>query len=293
MVKNRKQDSVPASAKQGVGAPAPEPNKIKASTPFDFEGRSLTAYGGLFPVATMLDKLGFLDLIAETLTVKRTTKALTMPQFIQAMVLASFIGFSRLYHLRFLEREPMLIGILGVLRLPPQSTFWRFLQSLNGNVAGQLVTVQTRMRERVWAAANVQLIEATIDTDTTVHTVYGKQMGGRKGYNPKNKGKRAINPSSPFRPKPRSIWRESCTMAIAPVAPRLRPCEEGRGLVAPNGENDICPRRFGFLLLGSGGSLRKAGLPVHSGGAQDRQIGERTENGAMGAVAGNRCRPTV
>jgi hypothetical protein len=45
------------------------------------------------------------------------------------------------------------------------------------------------MRERVWAAANVQLDEVTVDTETTVHTLFGKQMGGRKGYNPKNKGK--------------------------------------------------------------------------------------------------------
>jgi len=198
MVKNRKQDSVPRPAKQGVGVNAPEPNKIKASTSFDFEGRNLTAYGGLLPVATMLEKLGFLDLVAETLTVKRPTKALTMPQFILAMVLASYIGFSRLYHVRFLEREPMLTGILGVLRLPPQSTFWRFLQSLNGSVAGQLVTVQTRMRQRVWEAANVQLTEATLDTDTTVHTVYGNQMGARKGYNPKNKGKNSYQPILTF-----------------------------------------------------------------------------------------------
>jgi hypothetical protein len=198
MVKNRKQNSVPRPAKQGVGLTPPEPNKIKASTPYDFEGRNLTAYGGLLPVATMLEKLGFLDLIAEALTVDRATKVLTMPQFILSMVLASYIGFSRLYHMRFLQREPMLTGILGVLRLPPQSTFWRFLQSLNANVAGQLVTVQTRMRERVWAAANVQLTEATLDTDTTVHTVFGKQMGARKGYNPKNKGKNSYQPILTF-----------------------------------------------------------------------------------------------
>jgi len=30
-----------------------------------------------------------------------------------------------------------------------------------------------------------------IDTDTTVHTLYGQQMGGRKSYNPKNKGKKS------------------------------------------------------------------------------------------------------
>ena len=32
----------------------------------------------------------------------------------------------------------------------------------------------------------------TIDTDTTVHTLYGQQMGGRKSYNPKNKGKKIL-----------------------------------------------------------------------------------------------------
>ena len=198
MVNNKKQDSAPSAAKQGVGGIAPGPNKIKASTPYDFEGRNLTAYGGLLPVATMLEKLGFLKLVEEALSVKRQTKAMTMPQFIQAMVLANYIGFSRLYHFQFLQREPMLTGILGVLRLPPQSTFWRFLHSLHLSVAGQLLNVQTAMRQRVWEAANVQLTEATLDTDTTVHTLFGNQMGARKGYNPKNKGKMSYQPMLTF-----------------------------------------------------------------------------------------------
>ena len=54
------------------------------------------------------------------------------------------------------------------------------------------------MRERVWAAANVKLEAVTIDTDTTVHTLYGQQMGGRKGYNPKNKGKKSYQPMLTF-----------------------------------------------------------------------------------------------
>jgi hypothetical protein len=36
------------------------------------------------------------------------------------------------------------------------------------------------VRERVWQAAHVQLTEATLDTDTTVHTLFGNQMGGGK-----------------------------------------------------------------------------------------------------------------
>jgi len=121
-----------------------------------------------------------------------------MYQFVLAMILAVYVGFSRLHHLRFLKREPMLTGILKVLRLPPQCTFWRFLASLHLGIARQLLEVQRRMRERVWEAAHVQLASVTLDTDTTVHTLFGHQMGGRKSYNPKNKGKRSYQPILTF-----------------------------------------------------------------------------------------------
>jgi hypothetical protein len=65
------------------------------------------------------------------------------------------------------------------------------------------------MRERVWAAANVKLEAVTIDTDTTVHTLYGQQMGGRKGYNPKNKGKKSYQPMLTFIAETREyVWGE-------------------------------------------------------------------------------------
>ena len=198
MVMNRNQDTRSEPAKQGAQDVSAEPNKIGASTPYDFEGKNLTAYGGLLPVATMLEKLGFRQVVEETLTVRRRTKAMSLYQFVLAMVLACYVGFSRLYHLRFLEREPMLTGILHVLRLPPQCTFWRFLAALHLGVARQVLQVQRRMRGRVWEAAHVQLSEVTLDTDTRVHTFFGNQMGGRKSYNPKNKGKKSYQPILTF-----------------------------------------------------------------------------------------------
>jgi hypothetical protein len=194
-VKNRQQDSGKNRAQQGADTTQSEPYSIGAATPFDFEGKNLTAYGGLLPVATMLERLGFQQLIEETLTVKRLTRAMSMYQFVLAMVLAVYVGFSRLHHLRFVTREPMLTGILKVLRLPPQCTFWRFLASLHLGVAQQLLSVQRQMRERVWQAAHVGLKAVTLDTDTTVHTLFGQQMGGRKGYNPKNLGKKSACPA--------------------------------------------------------------------------------------------------
>jgi len=198
MVSNANQGTRRRRVNQAVQGDIPEPNKISASTPYDFSAHNLTAYGGLLPVATMLEKLGFQQLIEETLTIKRQTRAMPAFRFILGMILACYVGFSRLHHLRFLKREPMLTGILHVASLPPQSTFWRFLASLHLGIARQLLTVQKRMRERVWAAAHVQLDTITVDTDTTVHTLFGNQMGARKGYNPKHKGKKSYQPILSF-----------------------------------------------------------------------------------------------
>lgn len=101
-MKDQTQDIRRTPANQGDRAACPEPNKIGAATPYDFDGRNLTAYGGLLPVATMLERLGFQQLVEETLTVKRKTKAMTMYRFVLAMMLACYVGFSRLYQLRFL-----------------------------------------------------------------------------------------------------------------------------------------------------------------------------------------------
>jgi hypothetical protein len=143
----------------------------------------------LLPVITMLEKLGFRALVEQTLTSKRVPSAMDLYRFVLGIVLGLYIGFPRLNQLRFVARDPILTGILKVAKLPVQSTFWRFINALHLNVARQRT-----MRERVWAAANVKLELVTLDTDITVHTLYGQQMGGRKSYNPKNKGKKSYQP---------------------------------------------------------------------------------------------------
>jgi hypothetical protein len=65
MVSNGNHTTRRGPINQGVGADIPEPNKIGASTPYDFDARNLTAYGGLLPVAAMLEKLGFQQLVEE------------------------------------------------------------------------------------------------------------------------------------------------------------------------------------------------------------------------------------
>src|SRR5436853_6986703 len=117
----------------------PNPIKIGSATPYNFQGSNMTAYGGLLPVVTMLEKLQFQQLIEEHVTIKRLTTSMPGFRFVLAMILMLYVGFSRLNHLQFLQREPMFTGILEVNELPVQSTFWRFLASLHQMVARQLL----------------------------------------------------------------------------------------------------------------------------------------------------------
>jgi hypothetical protein len=94
--------------------------------------------------------------VEETLTVKRVTRA-NEPVPVRAGAGAGRVcRFSRLYHLRFVAREPVLTGI------PPQCRFWRFRASLHLGIAKQLLGVQRQVRECVWLAAHVGLTTATL-----------------------------------------------------------------------------------------------------------------------------------
>src|SRR5438046_9212219 len=115
-----------------------------------------------------------------TMTSKRVTRVMSLYKFALGIVLGFYVGFQRLNQLRFIARDPILTGVLGVDALPPQSTLWRFLAGLHLNVAGQILKIQQAFRQRVWEAANVRLETATLATDTRVHTAYGKQMGASK-----------------------------------------------------------------------------------------------------------------
>lgn len=242
MVNKQLQNSGRRPANQGVRDVIPDPNKINASTPYDFTGKNLTPYGGLLPVVTMLEKLGFQSLVEQTVTSKRIPRAMDLYRFVLGIVLGLYIGFPRLNQLRFIARDPMLTGILKVIKLPVQSTFWRFVNALHRNVARQFLTIMRTMRQRAWEAANVKLEVITIDTDTTVHTLYGQQMGGRKSYNPKNKGKKSYQPMLTFIAETREyVWGE-LRNGDRPTGKQIRDHLRNVGAAIPPGVKQIYGR---------------------------------------------------
>ena len=140
MVNEQEQNSGRRPSKQGVRDVIPEPNKINASTPYDFNGKNLTPYGGLLPVITMLKKLGFQSLVEQTVTSKRIPRAMDLYGFVLGIVLGLYIGLVRLNQLRFIARAPILtLGAIHLLVVLPFITSMGFGQEVRG-IISKLVT---------------------------------------------------------------------------------------------------------------------------------------------------------
>jgi Transposase DDE domain group 1 len=136
----------------------------------------------------------------------------------------------------------MLRGILKVKGLPGQSTFWRFLASLNLNVAGQLLRLQRILRERVWAAANVGLrVDHPGHRHHRAHALRPAD-GCRKGYNPKNKGKKGYQPIVTFTAETHeSIWGE-LRNGDRPEGQQIAPSAQCFRGIAPMHSDDLRAR---------------------------------------------------
>ena len=198
MVTHKKEHREKRPARQGSEEIKSSPNKIGASTPYEFKGKSLTAYGGLLPVATMLEKFSFQALVEETITCSRETRVMSLYKFVLGIVLGLYVGFPRLNQLRFIAGDPMLTGILKEPRLPPQSTLWRFLASLHLNVAAQILSIQRSMRQRVWQTANIQLQTVTWRRTVPCTRSTAIRWGLATATTRRTKGRRAISPYSTF-----------------------------------------------------------------------------------------------
>jgi hypothetical protein len=141
MVKFKNQHNQKEGVKQGGKEGGSKTRKIKASTRHGYIDEHLSPYGGFLPLVKLWDGLRF-DVQFSTLYCEPTWETQYGSLFfIKGFLLLLFIGFCRLNHFVYIFDDPMLLGILGVERLPAVSTFWRYLQSIGRNQSMSLLRV--------------------------------------------------------------------------------------------------------------------------------------------------------
>ena len=104
---------------------------------------------------------------------------------------AYFAGIERLYHFEDLETEPLLCARHGVDRLPDLNTLYRDLRRFEDPEL--LMALVDVLRDIVVEALREQPL-VTLDIDSTVETLYGRQEGAEIGPNPHKPGRPSYHP---------------------------------------------------------------------------------------------------
>ena len=194
MVKKRKKDSRKRPISKGFSEGSSGARKIKASTAYGVCSERLSPFGGLLALIKFLDLIKFKEIFDHTYKAPRREPKLGHYRMVVGILMLLFIGFNRLWHFIYIRLDAMVCGFFHLSRLPAVTTFWRYVDSLGINQANSLLKIMSVLRERVWQQCRLQYKKIHVSADTTVETIYGNQQGGRKGYNPKNRGKKAYRP---------------------------------------------------------------------------------------------------
>lgn len=100
------------------------------------------------------------------------------------------IGYSRFSHMEVLQQDPGYLLVKGCNRFPNETTFRRFLAKFKPEHLEQLRQLNLKLLWRKARTENAR--EVWIDIDDTVITLFGKQEGGKIGYNPRYHGRPSL-----------------------------------------------------------------------------------------------------
>ena len=112
---------------------------------------------------------------------------------ILSLVAALVCGLERLSDTKILQKDPVAQTLLEYEGYPSQSALSRFLKSFRVQGAEQIGEKNLRLLQHVrnnfrnWS-------KITLDFDSHVKTVYGRQQRAKVGYNPKKPGRKSYHP---------------------------------------------------------------------------------------------------
>lgn len=194
MVKRQDQGSAGRCKNQGGNEGQQKASKIGPSTAYDYCRERLSPFGGLLGLVKFLDLVKFKEIFEGFYKGPERLPAMGHYNMVYGILLLLFIGFTRVWHFLYIQFDPLVCGIFNRVKLPYVTTYWRYVDSLGINQGMFLLMVMSALRERVWQLCGLSYETIHINIDTTVETIYGSQQGGRKGHNPKNRGKKGFRP---------------------------------------------------------------------------------------------------
>lgn len=178
------------------------------SLAFSFEADCLTHYGGLFLIQRFCSKLGFRRRLERLLRAAPDWSEFDPVDLVVLLLFVLIAGVQRVNKTDKLQYDGFFLALLGLERFPDESTLRRFLQRLCPEAIRQLARVHDQLRHDLFCLPRPRT-SLVFHLDSVVLTLYGKQEGARRGYNPKAKGRRSYHPILCFEGHGQEFWHAS------------------------------------------------------------------------------------
>lgn len=162
-----------------------------------FTATRLTKFAGLSPIMNFINKLHIGYQLNELFPTEKTNATkFSNAQIILSLILASLSGVNRAKRISNFTADSLVKALLNLNKNLNKDVIGQRLKNL-GQHGAVLFQEYTFKKVREWITKS-QLTAVTIDCDSTVQTVYGKQQGAAKGYNPDKKGANSYHPLLAF-----------------------------------------------------------------------------------------------
>jgi len=159
----------------------------------EFTGKNLTSFGGTGLIRKFFKRHHLKKKIEQRVQIPgRRQCKYSIGTMLISLLYGMFLGYSRPGQMGVLATDSVFIKIVGWLYFPVQSTISRFLSGLRVAVAQQiaLLNFSLLMEFRKGFRAFQAL---TLDLDSHVTSVFGRQQRAAVGYNPKKKGRKSYH----------------------------------------------------------------------------------------------------
>lgn len=158
-----------------------------------FSEKNLTGNAGLVNLGKFSEKLGLPKILSDHLTIKRGDSAeYQAPDVVMLLVFGVLAGAKHMSHMAILKSDEVLRALFKWEKFPVSTSFGRIFKLFTQKHCHELSIAESVARNKIWNKKWFGRI--TLDMDSSVRGVYGKQEGTAKGYNSKKKGQRSYHP---------------------------------------------------------------------------------------------------
>jgi Transposase DDE domain group 1 len=175
---------------------------------FSFDGDALTHFGGLFLIQRFCNQLRLRRRLQRILKSAPQGSDYRPEDLILTFLFVLIAGIQRVNKTEILQYNGLFLALIGFERFPDQTTLRRFLQRLPPPAIREMVRLHDRLRTELFPVPRLRT-QLEFHMDSVVLTLYGKQQGARKGYNPRKKGRRSYHPILCFEAHGQEFWHGS------------------------------------------------------------------------------------